>query len=239
MTLTNILLAIHIAGGSIGVLTGLTALFLHKGSPWHRKFGNTFFIAMIFMSTTGAYMSLEPLSMTSFMAGTVTFYMIATAWRTARNTKGKNGYIELIGLLYALVISVVGIIACWELVNNRGEAIGGGVDPGLDFFLYFYTGIAILSVILDISVIYRGGIYGAQRIARHLWRMCFGLWVAIGSFFLGQPQVFPEPLRDMVWLRAVPFILVTFMLFFWLIRVYVIRRFKLQGKPKLETPYNQ
>lgn len=227
MTITNVLLTIHVTGGSIGILTGFAALILRKGSSLHRKVGNIFFIAMLFMATTGAYMALKPLSMTSFLAATVTFYMIATAWRTARNTKGKSGHIELIGLLFVLVISVVGIIACWELVHNRGESFGGGVDPGLDFFLFFYTGIAVLSVILDISVIYRGGIYGAQRIARHLWRMCFGLWVAIGSFFLGQPQVFPEPIREMVWLRSVPFILVTVMLFFWLIRVYLIRRFKI------------
>ena len=229
MTLTNILLTLHITGGSIGILSGFVALILRKGSLLHRRVGNIFFIAMLFMATTGAYMALKPLSMTSFMAATVTFYMIVTAWSTARNTKGKNGPIELLGLLFALVISVVGIIACWELVHDRGEAFGGGVHEGLDFFLFFYTSIAVLSVILDISVVHRGGIYGAQRIARHLWRMCFGLWVAIGSFFLGQPQVFPEPLREMIWLRSMPFILVTVVLFFWLIRVYVVRRFKLKS----------
>jgi hypothetical protein len=38
----------------------------------------------------------------------------------------------------------------------------------------------------------RGGVFGAKRIARHLWRMCFGLYIAAGSFFLGPSN---RPLR--------------------------------------------
>jgi hypothetical protein len=38
----------------------------------------------------------------------------------------------------------------------------------------------------------RGGVLGAKRIARHLWRMCFGLFIAAGSFFLGPSN---RPLR--------------------------------------------
>ena len=41
----------------------------------------------------------------------------------------------------------------------------------------------------------RSGVLGPKRIRRHLWRMCFGLFIATGSFFLGQQQVFPAVLR--------------------------------------------
>jgi hypothetical protein len=37
-----------------------------------------------------------------------------------------------------------------------------------------------------------GRISDRQRITRHLWRMCFGLFIATGSFFLGQQAVFPR-----------------------------------------------
>jgi hypothetical protein len=36
------------------------------------------------------------------------------------------------------------------------------------------------------------GVTGAERIARHLWRMCFGLFIAAGSFFMGPSN---RPLR--------------------------------------------
>lgn len=31
--------------------------------------------------------------------------------------------------------------------------------------------------------------------ARHLWRMCFVLFVATGSFFIGQMKFVPQPIR--------------------------------------------
>ena len=39
------------------------------------------------------------------------------------------------------------------------------------------------------------------------------------SFFLGQAKVFPEPLRHMIGLRAIPVVLVLVVMFYWLVRV--------------------
>src|SRR5262250_3774173 len=65
----------------------------------------------------------------------------------------------------------------------------------------------------------RGGVLGTKRIARHLWRMCFGLFIATGSFFLGQgSKVFPAFIIESNVL-FVPAILPLFLLIFWLIRV--------------------
>ena len=78
----------------------------------------------------------------------------------------------------------------------------------------------------------RGGISGAQRIARHLWRMCFGLFVASGSFFLGRQRIFPEFVRKsnvLIFLTILPLIL----LIFWLIRVRFTNLYR--GKPLPQT----
>ena len=58
------------------------------------------------------------------------------------------------------------------------------------------------------------------RIARHLWRMCFSLFIASGSFFLGQQQVFPEALRDSIPLYVIALSPLPVMLF-WLAKVHV------------------
>lgn len=63
-----------------------------------------------------------------------------------------------------------------------------------------------------------GRVTGLKRIVRHLWRMCFGLFVATGSFFLGQQQVFPSFVRGSSVL-FVPAILPLVLMIFWLIRV--------------------
>jgi hypothetical protein len=54
-----------------------------------------------------------------------------------------------------------------------------GVPAGMSFFL---GTIVLLAAIGDARVIRAGGIQGARRLARHLWRMCFGLFIASGSF---------------------------------------------------------
>jgi hypothetical protein len=74
-------------------------------------------------------------------------------------------------------------------------------------------------------MILRGGISGAQRIARHLWRMCFALFFAAAFFFLGQQQVLPKVIRGspfLVVLALAPLIL----MIFWLFRVRFSKRFK-------------
>ena len=54
----------------------------------------------------------------------------------------------------------------------------------------FTASIPLLAAIGDLRMLLRGGISGTSRITRHLWRMCYGLFIATGSFFLGQQQVF-------------------------------------------------
>jgi hypothetical protein len=74
-------------------------------------------------------------------------------------------------------------------VLRRGAMSQDGVPVGMTFF----TGsVMLLAAAGDIRMLMRGGILGAKRIARHLWRMCFGLFIAAGSFFLGPSN---RPLR--------------------------------------------
>jgi hypothetical protein len=84
---------------------------------------------------------------------------------------------------------------------------------------FFMGSVMLLAAAGDVRMLVRGGAFGAKRIVRHLWRMCFGLFIATGSFFLGQQQVFP------VWLRKtnvlfVPALLPLVLLIFWVFRVW-------------------
>jgi hypothetical protein len=57
---------------------------------------------------------------------------------------------------------------------------------------FFMGSVMLLAAAGDVRMVVRGGVFGAKRIARHLWRMCFGLFIAAGSFFLGPSN---RPLR--------------------------------------------
>lgn len=227
--INSIVLIIHITSGSIGILSGMIAMFLRKGAKKHKNIGSVFFISMLLMCTSATYLAFFQPYKVNIIAGLLTLYMVITAWRTAYNSKGDNGRFEYLAALFALGVIITGTIFGIEVLNKM-EATGEAM-PLIDFFIFFFTAFGILGFLLDIKVIVRGGIYGAQRIARHLWRTCFALYVATSSLFLGQPQVFPEFLSDPL-LRSVPVILVIFMLFFWLIRVYTTRRFKSTSRSK-------
>jgi len=64
----------------------------------------------------------------------------------------------------------------------------------------------------------RGGVFDTQRLVRRLWRMCFALFIATGSFLAGQDRkLFPSLLQSN--LILIPAILPLILLIFWLIRV--------------------
>jgi len=50
---------------------------------------------------------------------------------------------------------------------------------------FFMGSVMLLAGAGDVRMLVRGGVLGAKRIARHLWRMCFGLFIAAGSFSWG------------------------------------------------------
>jgi hypothetical protein len=85
--------------------------------------------------------------------------------------------------------------------------------------------IAAIAAFSDLRVIRRGGIAGAPRIARHLWRMCVALLIASLSFFLGQQKVMPAFMRGSP-LLFIPEITVLVLMIFWLFRVRMGRRNK-------------
>jgi hypothetical protein len=121
----------------------------------------------------------------------------------------------------------------FEAAKNPTQSIGG-VPAGMSFFL---GSVALLSAAGDVRMIARGGLFGAHRIARHLWRMCFGLFIVSGSFFLGQQQVFPAFLRKTNVL-FVPAILPLLLMIFWLVRVRFTNAHKRKSVPSSGDAYS-
>jgi hypothetical protein len=179
---------------------------------------------MLSLSASGAYLALMKHQMNNVFGGVLTFYMVATAWVTVRR-KDKDGQTGIFDGVHALLVALaVGIvIVTYGLEKAYSQtAPRDGVPAGMNFFM---DSVVLLAAAGDIRMLMRGGISGAQRIARHLWRMCFGLFIASGSFFLGQQQVFPH------WLRKtnvlfIPAILPLILLIFWLFRVRFTNGYK-------------
>jgi hypothetical protein len=92
---------------------------------------------------------------------------------------------------------------------------------GIPAVIFFKFGtIALLCGLSDARIAWSGPLQGTRRIARHLWRMCFALYIASASFFLGQADELPAPLRITPVLVLLAF-LPLLVMFYWLWRVRV------------------
>ncbi len=213
------LLALHISAGATGIVSGFAAVAFRKGGRSHQLAGTVFFVSMLTMSAIGAGVSPMLSDRISSAMGMLTFYMVATGWMTVQRRTGRVGRFE-VGALAA----VLGVGAYLLVLGRIGQATPRGLVDGTQPYMlgYVFGGLALLAASLDLRVIRRGGVTGAARLARHLWRMCFALFVASGSLFLGQPQVFPAPLRNSPLLIGLAVAPLAFLIF-WMIRVRLKR----------------
>lgn len=211
---------LHIVAGSTALASGAVALYALKGARLHRKSGMLFVLAMLVMSASGAVMAVFKPEMVSVIAGVLTFYLVITALLTVRRPAGSR-WIDFGAMLVALTIGIASIYFGFEALNSpKGTKDGFPAPP------YFIFGaVALLAGLLDIRMLLARGIQGAHRLARHLWRMCFALIIATASFFLGQAQVFPEPIR-IISLLAIPVVLVLLLMLYWLARVLFMQRYR-------------
>nr|WP_314862265.1 hypothetical protein [uncultured Undibacterium sp.] len=77
-------------------------------------------------------------------------------------------------------------------------------------------------------MIWGGKILGSQRLVRHLWRMCFAMLIATGSFSTGQMQVFPTIMRKSN-LQGIPVLAIPILLVL-VTTLYCLRRTLLKRK---------
>ncbi len=211
---------IHIIAGLLALVSGAVALYATKGSWLHRRSGMVFVVAMLVMSSTGALMAiyLKPNPPTA-TAGALTFYLVSTGLLTVRRSVE-----QVRGVLTGFMLAALGLggFALWlalQALNSPDGLVGGAPAPPL--FLFAAAGLG--GGLLDARMLWAGSIQGAHRLARHLWRMGLAMWIATTSFFIGQPKVFPEFLREQIGLRAIPALLVALVVFYWLGRVLIKR----------------
>ena len=208
------LLLFHIAGGMVGLLAGTAAMVLRKGSRRHEVAGQVFVVAMVGMGAAATYIAAtDPHGdVINVLMGILTCYLVTTAWLTARK-RGAAGRFE------RFAVAVVAGLAI-ALVRYGVAAAQGETSDGVPAAVYFvFAIVAWCAAVGDVRMIARGGISGGRRLARHLWRMGTALFIAAGSFFLGQPQVFPDALRLSPGLRSIPVLLVIGSMLFWMVRV--------------------
>jgi uncharacterized membrane protein len=214
------LLVTHVVSGGIGLLTGFVALFATKGAPVHRRVGLAFVISMVSMSVFALlYMAASgEIIRVNVVAATLSAYLVVTALMTVREASPRQRAIDTGSAVVACSIGVAGLLLGYLAVTS-----GSGNLDGIPPFPYFLFGtVGTLAGIGDLRMIRGRSVTGSVRVARHLWRMSFALWIAALSFFLGQADEFPKAWRIPL-LLAIPPLTVLVTLGYWMWRVRVRR----------------
>ena len=216
------LLPVHIVAGGLAIVLGGLALAASKGSTSHRRLGLLFVYAMLLMGISGSILALrKSLTNANVLGGVMSCYLVITALTTVRPPSTWTRKLNWLALFVAIALSVVELT-----LGFKGLASASGEINGVPFFMLFFLGtITALAAVGDIRLVRLGTLRAGPRLARHLWRMCFALFIAAASFFSIRSRVakvLPEPFTN-PWMRALPVALIFVAMFYWLWRVRLRR----------------
>jgi uncharacterized membrane protein len=219
----------HILAGSIALLSGAVALYLRKGSTRHVQAGTVFVVAMLAMAGSGVVMAAMAFEAETAVVAILAMYLVATSWVTARNRHGRAGRFELYALPLPVGCALALLALGFDAVSNPREEV-----PPVGLFVF--AALAALPAALDVRFLLRRRLTGAQRIGRHLWRMCAALLLAVFSFFQGQADVFPDAVRGSLFL-FLPTLGTLALMIYWVLRIRFGKALKMLRAPRrAESP---
>ena len=216
--MNSMLLPIHIAAGGLAIVLGAVALSVKKGGTIHRRSGLLFVCVMLVMGITASILELlKSPTGPNVTAGITIAYFVGTALLTVRPVSRWTRALHLAAITVAVVFAYGSIVKGLAAFNSPRGSLNG-----VPFAMHFLFAIVFsLAATGDLRIIRFGLPRGGPRLARHLWRMCFALFIAAGSFFSIRERVakiLPEPFTTAP-MRALPIILIFVAMFYWMWRV--------------------
>lgn len=220
--LTMLAMGLHIAGGFVGLVSGVVAITVRKGGRLHRQAGNVFFVSMMVMALFALYLgAVIPGQMVNVFISLFASYLLATAWMTVRRQAAHSGLFEKAAMVVSLILCAPFVLLSVQLAFGLPPFFESAVPlrGPVVIAIFSFTLVIVTAAVSDVKVVLKGGISGTPRISRHLWRMCLGLTLATGSAFTnGFARMLPGPYHvplAFFFPQFIPLIL----MFYWLVRV--------------------
>ena len=199
--MTEILLPIHIASGSIALFSATLALSTEKGKKFHVLSGKSYFWGMVLIFLTAIPMSILNSNVFLFLIAIFSFYLAFSGMSFARNRSGVPTRVDLIAVNF-MFLSGAGmwILAIIFFVNNDSQIITLIVFGFLALFLGYG----------DFQTFKNQTAIGKERIAKHLTNMMGGTIAVVTAVLVVNPPANPE----WVW-WILPTVLITPIIFWW------------------------
>src|SRR6266852_7596466 len=153
-------LILHICAGSLGLLSGTAAISFRKGSPRHVLAGKVFVASILTMAAVAVYLAIIRHQPNNIGGGILTFYLIGTAWLTARRRDGETSRFDWVLFLIPLGLGILTWMNGIKVVRS-GASSQDGVPVGMTFFM---GSVMLLAATGDVRLLVRGGVLGAKRI---------------------------------------------------------------------------
>ena len=201
----QILLPIHILGGTIALLSAIMAILSEKGKKIHVLSDRTFFWSMLTIFLTAIPMSIITSNIFLFLIAFFSFYFAFAGIRFARNRKGIATTSDWIAV-GLMILSGVGMwtLAAVLFMNNNSIYIP---------LLVFGFGAIVLGY-GDFKSHKNKTAIGKERIVRHLVSMIAGTIAVITAVLVVNVKIEP------VWIWWVlPTVLIFPVIIWWRIKV--------------------
>jgi hypothetical protein len=216
------ILTIHIVAGALAIILGAVALSVKKGGTSHRRSGMLFVYAMLVMGITASILEfMKSAAISNLGAAILSLYFVGTALTTVRPPSRWTRVINAAALTVALGLALLMIVGGVTGIVKPGLSSGGVPFKTIAFMSFILAAVLLLAAAGDVRIMWSGMPRGGPRLARHLWRMCFAMFIAAGSFFSIRERVariLPDPFTSGP-MRALPIVLLFGAMFYWLWRV--------------------
>lgn len=182
----NVILILHIVGGSLGLLTGAVSIIRIKGDNKHKLVGKVFFVSMLIAGISSLILSFLHPNYFLFMVGVFTIYLVSTG-QIYLNHKPKDK-IELISIEW--VITILMFLAGLLFVG-----IGISKIIKLDFFGNVFITFGVIGLVFVLQDF--KNFNGKSKIKNywligHLQRMTAGFIAALTAFLVVNNNYFPK-----------------------------------------------
>ena len=203
------LLVIHIAAGSVALLTALAALVTAKGGTIHVRAGRVYAIGMTLIFLTAVPLAILGADVFLLLIAFFSFYLIFAGWRFARNRSRRPQPVDWVA------VAIMGLtgLAMW----------GYAVVLGLSGSGQWVTMLAFGSIAVALSVadglFFNQGRSGRRRpapylrIQRHLTNMMAGTIATVTAVMVVNVSM------DPVWIPwLLPTVVITPLIVWWNVR---------------------
>ena len=204
-----VLLVIHIAAGSVALLTAFVALVTAKGGVIHVRAGRIYAIGMTLIFLTAIPLAILGASVFLLLIAFFSFYLVFAGWRFARNRSRRPQPVDWIAVT---ILGLTGV-AMW------GYAVVLGLSGAGNWITLVVFGFIAVALSVADGLFFNQGRSGRRRpaphvrIQRHLTNMMAGTIATITAVMVVNVSMNP------VWVPwLLPTIVITPLIIWWNVR---------------------